>query len=429
GPIRDREGNLAGAVLSFRDISDRKHAERRLRELNEDLENRVRERTHALLRHREKLRAMATQLGSAEQRERRRLATDLHDYLAQLLVVCRMKLSTATSAAAPPPATAVKDAAMTCREEVLRGTLHEMDELLDQSLTYTRTLVSRLSPTILYEAGLLSALRWLAEQFEREGLEVEVQGSEFAAPDDLAIFLYQAVRELLYNVLKHARVKHAYVLVDQRENEIHVEVADTGAGFPPESLLQVPSEEGRFGLFNIRERIEAMGGAFELDSAPGCGAKIVLRLPAETPAQQPRPFWNLETPMLDEDTEPADTMRIVLVDDHSIVRDGLRRVIESDHHFKVVGEAANGEEAIALAHTLNPDLVVMDINMPRMNGIEATRIIKEALPSICIVGLSLEDTNEIRESMKKAGASAFVSKNGPSGEFHQVLREFSALHR
>jgi signal transduction histidine kinase len=123
-------------------------------------------RSEELIQQRHRLREMASQLTLIEQRERRRLATDLHDYLAQMLVVCRLKVSRAKKALTPP----------------LVVLLDELNTDLDQCLQYTRTLVRELYPTALYQTGLVGALQQLALEFEKYDLHITVVAEESHIP-------------------------------------------------------------------------------------------------------------------------------------------------------------------------------------------------------------------------------------------------------
>jgi DNA-binding NarL/FixJ family response regulator len=102
--------------------------------------------------------------------------------------------------------------------------------------------------------------------------------------------------------------------------------------------------------------------------------------------------------------------RILLVDDHEIVRFGLCALLEKEGNLKVVGQAENGLEAIELAGQLDPDLIVMDMSMPNMNGVEATRHIRRILPDIQILVLSMYDRRQFVLDMLKAGVNGYVLK-------------------
>ncbi|MGE5347134.1 MAG: response regulator transcription factor, partial [Acidithiobacillales bacterium] len=107
-------------------------------------------------------------------------------------------------------------------------------------------------------------------------------------------------------------------------------------------------------------------------------------------------------------------IRVVIADDHRILRQGLIALLRAESNIDVVGEASDGIEAIELARTLGPDVIVMDVTMPRMNGIEATRQITAELPRIRIIGLSMHEDDAIATSMREAGAVDFVTKGGRS---------------
>ena len=183
------------------------------------LNNASQARTHDLLSYQKHLREMTSELVVTEQRERRRLANELHDYLAQLLVVCRMKIAQLNRDAWSPE---------------LKTDIDDVDKILTDSLSYTRTLIAELSPSILYELGIVPALVWLGGQFERHDLHVHVQGEEknIPLPEDHAIFVFQSVRELLFNIMKHADTNQATIsLKKTASHELQVTVEDTGRGF------------------------------------------------------------------------------------------------------------------------------------------------------------------------------------------------------
>lgn len=104
-------------------------------------------------------------------------------------------------------------------------------------------------------------------------------------------------------------------------------------------------------------------------------------------------------------------LRVLLVDDHARVRAALRDLLQSYPNLSLVGEASNGEEAIRLVRELSPSVVVMDINMPKLNGIDATMRIKTSYPHVVIVGLSVSASDAHRKAMTAAGATALISKN------------------
>jgi DNA-binding NarL/FixJ family response regulator len=109
-----------------------------------------------------------------------------------------------------------------------------------------------------------------------------------------------------------------------------------------------------------------------------------------------------------------------------MVRQGLRSVLESYADVEVVGEAADGVEAVTLADRLQPALIVMDINMPRKSGIDATAEIKARRPQIAVVGLSVQANGEAQEAMRKAGAAMLLTKEAAVDQLYQAIQDVLA---
>lgn len=109
--------------------------------------------------------------------------------------------------------------------------------------------------------------------------------------------------------------------------------------------------------------------------------------------------------------EDADQIRVLLVDDHAFWRHGLRQIIDAESNMRVVGEAGDGEEAIRKANSLKPDVILMDVNMPRVNGVEATKSIATTLPEVRIVMVTVSDTDDNLFESLKGGAIGFLTKD------------------
>jgi signal transduction histidine kinase len=435
---RTSELQIANESLE-RELRDRTRVEEELRRITNELESRVVTRTADLVHSQARLRALASELVLTEQRERRRLATDLHDYLAQLLVLARLKLSQALPKMAAGPASDL---------------LLQAQDALKQALTYTRTLVADLTPPVLREFGLPAALIWLGEHMRPHGLSVTVTIEEDALPlpEDQAVLLFQSVRELLMNVSKHAGTDQATVSLCMAEGKVlRIVVEDRGQGF---DVTAADRPTAQFGLFSIRERMQVMGGTLETDSAPGRGTRAVLSLPL-TPHERAT-AGNTELRMLsDELSTKAGRMspegpsgddqalsdsnavhsefniqesafqkqvRVLLADDHAMVRQGLRSVLEGYHDLQVIGEAQDGMEAVELAHVLKPDVIVMDVNMPRLDGIQATSRVKREDPNTVVIGLSVNGAKQVEDAMHQAGASAFLTKEKVADQLYQAIQ-------
>ncbi len=104
-----------------------------------------------------------------------------------------------------------------------------------------------------------------------------------------------------------------------------------------------------------------------------------------------------------------------------MVRQGLRAILGGYADVTIVGEAGNGMEAVAMAVELMPDVIVMDINMPQMDGIEATKQIKDARPAAIVIGLSVSNSAQVMDAMKRAGAAAFISKDTAAEHLYNAI--------
>jgi two-component system, NarL family, response regulator LiaR len=115
-------------------------------------------------------------------------------------------------------------------------------------------------------------------------------------------------------------------------------------------------------------------------------------------------------------------IKIIIADDHSVVREGTRALLEREPDMEVVGEAKDGEEALELIEKLKPDVAILDISMPKLNGIEVTRQIKPEFPSIAILILTAYDNDEYIFALLEAGAAGYLLKDVPSNEIVQAVR-------
>ncbi len=121
-----------------------------------------------------------------------------------------------------------------------------------------------------------------------------------------------------------------------------------------------------------------------------------------------------------------DKIRVLIVDDHTIVREGVRLLLEAQPDIEVVGEAADGQEAVELMRQLKPDLVLMDIQMPKLNGMDATRAIKQEFPQAHILALTMYESDDYFFQVLNAGASGYVLKKAASGDLIAAIR---AVHQ
>lgn len=419
----DDAGNLLGGFGITQDITSRKQAEEELRVLNESLERRVAERSVIAEYRAEQLQKLTLELTLAEQRERQRLAMVLHDGLQQILVGAKIQLG------------------FVQKSRDIRQAVEQVTELIDDAIETSRSLTAELSPPILLHGDLVLALQWLVRwKHSKYGLDTRLIVRNKIKPpaDEITLLLFQALRELLFNVVKHAGVKEATVTIGEDNGMIEAVVEDRGRGFDPAGLRAEGGGSEGIGLFSIRERLSYFGGFMEIQSAPGKGSRFRMTLPRSVLLSQSG--YPGKKPLRDADGVPAAAaclhpvaerkkIRTLLADDHIVMRQGLSRLLRTEPDIEVVGEASDGESALSLVRELMPDVVLMDINMPGMGGIEAARTIHEEYPDIRILGLSMFQESERAEAMRKAGAVGYIVKSGPSEAVIAAIRACAGFGR
>ena len=382
-----------------------------LQELNESLEQRVAERTSEVQQQSMRLSALAAELGQAEQRERKRLATILHDHIQQLLVAAQMHLGLVKHA----------DAA------TIGPAIQGVESILREAIDASRSLAVDMSPPILHQGGLGPALGWLASRMEEKNLfKVHVRADSEAEPKDESarMLLFESARELLLNAVKHSGAREARLMMLRTpDNWTKIVIEDQGVGFDQEA---VNTNGSGLGLFGIQQRLNYMGGKMEVESAPGKGTRIILLAPpAESQivaSSPPAAMQGAGTGDVEFEVRKSRRIGILLVDDHKIVRQGLANMLQSEADLEVVAEAEDGIQALELARRHRPDVVVTDISMPGMDGVELTRVLHQEMPAIKIIGLSMHIEKNVAESMRQAGAAGYLTKGGLSEDLVAAIR-------
>jgi CheY-like chemotaxis protein len=354
--------------------------------------------------------------------ERRHIARDLHDITGQKLAFQCMALS----------ALQTKQASHLDAEA--QQTLSESLVLNKEISTEIRTLSYLLHPPLLDELGLSSAARWYAAGFtKRTGIPVDIdvpQEIKRLSPDaEVAIF--RVLQESLTNVHRYANTPKARLRVSTTADEIKVEIEDYGKGIqlgksksPQESVARLG-----VGIQGMTERIRQLGGRLKITSRPRRGTLVIATIPLySSQVAGPAASASSSSPAL---ALPTDTsvarhhhrQQVLIADDHEMLRRGVRNTLQSEPDLEICGEAVNGQDAVDKARELHPDLVILDINMPVLNGLVAVRQILRHCPNTKIIIFSVHDSDQTRQEIRAAGAHAFVSKGKVSHDLVRVVRD------
>jgi PAS domain S-box-containing protein len=244
--VKTSENNV---LVITKDISERKEAESKL------------------LAYQEQLRAMSSEMLLIEERERRRIASELHDQIGQNLALCKLKVAALEKGMADPAG---------------RADLAAVRLMLERSIQDARSLIFDLSPPVLYELGLVAALEWLAERIQEQFRVQVVFQNRSADPRldiDQQVILFQVVRELLVNVGKHSGARRSRVVLSRLKTFFRIQVSDDGVGFDAAKIFSQKEASGGFGFFSMRERLNYLGGRLDVRSRPGHGSRIALTVP------------------------------------------------------------------------------------------------------------------------------------------------------
>jgi signal transduction histidine kinase/ActR/RegA family two-component response regulator len=409
--VRDAEGRITGLRGTVQDITERKKTEEALKNWTIELEKRVEERTQLLEEQTVRLRQLAVELTEVEQSERRRLAEVLHDHLQQYLVAAKMRIE-------------VSERKVSENE---RSGLQDARSYIEKAAEASRMLTAELRPPVLYEGGLGAALRYLTKKIaEQHNMRVNLLIGPDTEPgtDFIKIMVYQCVQELLFNTVKYAQVQECFLRLERGSNRtIQATVEDKGVGFDPADIGRKGS--GGFGLFSIRERVKALDGELQISSMPGYGSQFKIIVPDRVEIPSAKNLPAVDVLIRERSKEERGNMVVLVADDHQIIRQSLASLLKSQPFVKEVVEAENGEEAVKIAQAIDPDVILMDLNMPKMNGIEATRILHSRNPHIKIIGLSVQAERETAQAMKDVGAAAYFNKADDTNALIETIKNFA----
>ncbi len=344
-------------------------------------------------------------------RERERLARELHDSLGQVLGYTNIQIET------------VRNLLEAGQLSAANRALVRLSQVVSEANTEVREFIYEVKTTALFKKGFFSALDQCLSHYEEHfNIRVHLNNPDNLTEEDLelsaGVQLFRIIQEALTNVRKHARTDHATITFEKTDSHILVIISDDGAGF---DLGDHTDGHFSYGLAVMQERVKQIGGEFRIETAPGRGTTIRVSIPRSAGifagAQQEG----------SEDNAAAEktNIRILLADDHALFLEGLQNLLTSKG-FKVVGTARDGIETLEKARLLHPEMIIMDLQMPRCNGLTAIRLIKAEMPEIKIVMLTISDREQDLFKAIQNGASGYLLKGTRTEDFIRKICDLSS---
>ncbi len=255
-----------GWVFSFLMARNRK-LEQEFRKSRGCWETRISERSAELEKAQKSLQMVNSQLIDAQEKERKRIAQEMHDSLAGQISAAKMKLEdTLRSIHADVPPSGLK--------------IKEVIGDLQQCLTETRRIMANLRPSVLDDIGLVPTIQWFCREFQKIhpdiSIERRVEIKEDEIPEPFKLVVFRVIQESLNNTAKHSGADRVDLVLKKEDGRMELTIRDNGRGFEMEKII---SERRGLGLYNMKERVEFSGGQYAIESGEGAGTKIQASWP------------------------------------------------------------------------------------------------------------------------------------------------------
>jgi two-component system, NarL family, sensor kinase len=359
------------------------------------------------------LRQLSARLLKLQDEERRRIARDLHDTTGQKIAVLSMTLDRLAKL-------------VDTRKVDVKDALTESRDVVGKIGEEIRTLSYLLHPPLLDECGLASAVLWYAEGFKkRSGIHLSVSIDEelVRLTTDAETALFRVLQESLTNVHRYSGSPSAEIRIFQSASKVHLEIIDHGKGV--KAGMERPAFAGAptlgVGIPGMRERIRQLGGQLEVEFSNE-GTRVYASLPTEAFTEESEPFRDKENFQANGRQRPVVRRRILIADDHEVMRRGVRGLVESQEEWSVCGEAIEGNEAISKTRELHPDLLILDVSMPGVSGIEAARQILKDDPNMKILFFTMYDSPQMMREISNVGAWGYVAKARAGNDLVDAVR-------
>ena len=382
------------------------------------------EANEALKSNEESLRQLSARLLQLQDEERRHIARDLHDVTGQKLAVQSMALSgvlSRNSSNVDPDSQRALTESLAWNKEIAAE---------------IRTLSYLLHPPLLDELGLSSAVKWYVAGFtNRTGIlvDTDIPSDLQRLSPDAEVAVFRVLQESLTNVHRYADSSKACIRMKATADAIKLEIEDFGKGMTisKSNARNTPELRLGVGIQGMTERLRQLGGKLEITSSPNQGTLVAATIPLSSAqvAVPTQPASDTVAPTSILATEASGLLggalrkRILIADDHEILRRGVRNTLQTELDLEICGEAVDGQDAVEKVKALQPDLVILDINMPVLNGLVAVRQILRFRPQTKVLVFSVHDSDQTIKEVHAAGAHGFISKGKDAQDLLRVVRD------
>ncbi|NEN82750.1 response regulator [Paenibacillus elgii] len=314
--------------------------------------------------------------------ERNRLSKDLHDTMGHSFTSIMVGLETLRSEVNTPEGERKLDSLL----QLTRGSLDEVRQCVHQvgAAQDSRTLVES-----------LQALTAEFQALTKVTVRLRTLGEEVQVSQQVKMTLHRCLQESLTNAVRHGQAGEIAVSLHFEEKQLRLEVQDNGLG--TEEL------QAGFDLTAMKERASDLQGQVHIHSKPGEGTVVTCTLPRQAEQQE-------------------EAIRLLLVDGQPSIRESLQMMLAREKDFEVVGLTEDGEQALEQCERLRPHVVLMDLHMPRMDGVEAAKRVKQKHPGIrVLIMTTFQETEKAVEALR-SGADGYLLKSSEPQELSETIR-------
>jgi PAS domain S-box-containing protein len=293
----------------------------------------------------------------------------------------------------------------------IQTAISQASGFVQNGMVESRRVAGSLRPEALDLLGLVPTLgQELHTVASRAHIAIDFDADSLTIPKPVETAIYRIVKEAVYTIVKHGEVTKMNVSLRNQETSLTLTIEDDG--FKQGSGdRETQSRAMQLALISIRKRAALLGGFVSAGSVLGKGPRLRVTIPILAEYVQAAHASSLKnaTPLGLEDSTLS-KISVLIVDDHVVARRGLRVLLETDELVEVIGEASDGMEAVNATGQLRPQVVLMDMKMPRMDGLEATRQIKSRFPTCSVIILTSFEDETLLINALQAGAAGYLLK-------------------